>query len=186
MNKFDFIAGNKTTLEKIEYHHNSFLKDFKRSFTFKFVAGNYPFENVIRERQDEDDETTSVRHTGQFERSDHGNYRLPGQIIKTDIQESVARQLKEMISIVRKNEELIYVKMNKTTKDKFRIYYNYEVSYPPRQQTEEDREVGGVVGCIMGIKIIQDNSLNVDIVVPVVRNGRARLKFESVFKTITN
>jgi hypothetical protein len=176
LNKFSFIAGNqKQTQKNVEdilvEPTLTFCKDYKKSFTFTFLAGNYPFENVVRETDVED------HFAREFSRS--SGFGL--QIVKSDINDSVTRQIKEMIAIVRKTDELLYLRMNKETKNKFRMYYNYEVSYPPRNLTAEDKQVGKIVGSIMGVKIIEDNSTQTNVVRPVVRHS-AKLKFSKIFK----
>jgi hypothetical protein len=175
MNKFDFIAGKKQIITETQTRSNcGFCKDYHRKFCFKFNAENHSFgNNIIRESQRDDYDDNVYVATGILSRSH-------GMIDKTEINENVSKQLKEMISIVKKDEDLLYVKMNKTTKDKFRIYYSYEVSYPPRQLSNEDKEIGNIVGSIMGMKIIQDESIQQDTVIPVVRSA-VKTKFERLF-----
>jgi hypothetical protein len=174
MNKFKFIADNKIVDNINEIKSNRFCIDYKKNFKFVFASGTYPFENIVQER-DEDVVRSDYRDGLQRASS------LGGQIVKSDINESVTRQLKEMIAIVRKNETLLYLRMNKATNNKFRMYYCYEASYPPRQLTVEDREVGKIIGSIMGVKIAQDESVENDIVIPMVKSASSKTKFTKIF-----
>jgi hypothetical protein len=112
-----------------------------------------------------------------------------GPIVKSDIRENVTKQLKSMFEqIQNRNEELLYLKMHKTTRDAFRIYFSYEVSYIPKNISDEDKLVGKVLGCIYGVKIIEDSSLNYAVVQPVINAmsqhkgiENIRHKFETIF-----
>ena len=92
-----------------------------------------------------------------------------GMIVKSEIQDNVGKQLKKMFKTVKdENEKLLYLKMNKETKDLFRVYFSYEVSYVPRNLTVADKQIGKIVGSILGFKIVQDDLLAINEVLPVV------------------
>jgi hypothetical protein len=171
-NKFNFIAGDKQTTSVENRSDCGFCRGFKRSFKFIFASGTFPFQNLVQDRQE-----NAGNYTEGLQRASSTG----GRIVKSEINESVIRQLKDMISIVKKTEELLYLKMNKSTNNKFRIYYCYEASYPPRQLTKEDKEAGKIIGSIMGIKIVQDESMENDFVLPVVRSTTVKSKFAKVF-----
>jgi hypothetical protein len=177
MNKFEFISDIQVSTVKDS--SCEFCKDYNRQFCFKFTSGNYPFSDVVRQRNEYEDHID-------IHLSDSVHYGYGGLTVsmvdKSDIRQSVTKQLKEMILIVRSKNEFLYLKMSKATKDKFRMYYSYEVSYPPKILSDEDKEVGKIVGSIMGLKIIQDDSLGQDIVQPVVRVDTIKSKFDRVFE----
>jgi hypothetical protein len=107
--------------------------------------------------------------------------RSPGMIDKTAIQENVAKQLKSMKSeITSCGETLLYFRMNKATKNLFRMYHSYEVDLVPKNLNNIDKTIGKIVGNIEGIKIIQDESIQTYRVQPVV-SREVRNKFEKIF-----
>jgi hypothetical protein len=166
MSKFDFLIDEKQ-IETQQYNvvFELFYKDFYRSFSFRFCSK----ENFRREDLVVDEN---------FFKEDSFSRSIGGRIVKTDIQDSVAEQLRSMFEIVgKKREELLYLKMSKETQSLFRVYFSYEVSYPPKNLSEEDRKVQGrFIGSILGYKVLQDQTLKEREVQPVVRANRINVK----------
>lgn len=111
-----------------------------------------------------------------------GNW-TSGQIVKSDIKESVVIQLKKMFNDIKNdNKQLVCLKMNKGTQNKFRTSYSYEVSYVPK---DSDQSMGKVIGSIMGVKIVEDATLDKNVVMPIVKNiarKTERSKFYKIFQ----
>ena len=126
------------------YDNKISCRDYSKSFVFKFDS-NSENKDVVS--------FSSKR----------------GMIVKSEIQDNVGKQLKKMFKTVKdENEKLLYLKMNKETKDLFRVYFSYEVSYVPRNLTVADKQIGKIVGSILGFKIVQDDLLAINEVLPVV------------------
>jgi hypothetical protein len=162
VNKFKFLVEQLKVVGH-EIRELGFCKEYKQNFVFSFAA--------------EEDMKISVNVVNGFSRiGDEVEMDMQprswktGAIDKSEICKNVFRQLKLMFEQIKKdNEQLIYLKMSKATKDKFRIYYSYEVSYPPRELSDEDREVGKIVGSMMGVKIVQSEEVKQDVVIPIIR-----------------
>lgn len=175
MNKFNFMA-NET-----EKHSNTKFQYRNSEKTYFFVFSSEPYSSDVIEPELEPQYW-----------SDGISRARTGPIVKSDIRENVTKQLKSMFEqIQNSNEELLYLKMHKATRDAFRIYFSYEVSYIPKNISDEDRLVGKVLGCIYGVKIIEDSSLKYAIVQPVVNAvsqhkgiENIRHKFETIFTMV--
>ena len=176
MNKMQFMFD-----VKIQQHNNNVLclpyKEFNRNFEFNFSADDHKFENVVTEQSEEAEEIRDI-FSARLRRG------YTGHIVKSDIKDSVLKQLKEMMAIIKKSRnELLYFKMNSTTKQKFRMYYNYEVDNVPKTTSLEDQFVGDIIGCLMGVKIVQDESLKNDVVQPLIKveiNGSMAQKLKKI------
>jgi hypothetical protein len=181
-NKFKILFNSKKTEHISQSECRCLNEDFHRSFIFVFAAGNNDaFKNVVRENLEEYEASGfGDRPRREITRSFSP---VPGQIVKSDIIASVHSQLKDMVEIIKKeNKLLLYLKMSKETQDRFRTNYSYEVSYPPRDLTDYDRSIGKILGCIWGMKIVQDNSLKLCEVQPIVRAiGSSKSKFQKIF-----
>lgn len=165
MNKFRFLLEQQKLSSDVVLQNVIPYKDFSKTYDFQFVSS----ENTVRD----------LRYdliTGEpYER------RSPGMIDKTAIQKNVAKQLKAMKSeIASCGEILLYFRMNKTTKNLFRMYHSYEVDLVPKNLNNIDRTVGKIVGNIEGIKIIQDENIQTYRVQPVV-SREVKKKFEKIF-----
>ena len=171
MNKFDFIVEQPKFVEEVQ--EVGFCKEYRRNFSFSFVAEviGAKVGNIVSDfsRVSSDEEEMSPR-TSSY-----------GTVIKSEICQNVFNQLKLMFKQIKSDDEqMLYLKMSKATKDKFRIYYSYEVSYPPREVSDEDRQVGKIVGSIMGVKIIQSEDVKQDEVIPMVRTQTIKSKIARV------
>jgi hypothetical protein len=165
MNKFDFVIKERKTTKAETITSCLFYKEFRRTFDFAFNDEVDNFANIVEDRP--------IRRS----------LRTSGRIVKSDIQEHVIKQMKNMLKEIKDcGEEVLYLCMNKNTKKLFRMYYNYEVDHVPRNISNEDKRVGQVVGTIMGIKIILDNLLIDNLVKPIVKND-AEKKFAKIFET---
>lgn len=165
MNKFRFLLEQESLTADVVAQHIIPYKDFHKIYDFQFVSE----ENTVRD----------LRYdliTGEpYER------RGPGMIDKSAIQENVAKQLKTMKSeIASCGETLLYLRMNKVTKNLFRMYHSYEVDLVPKNLNNIDKTVGKIVGNIVGIKIVQDESIKTYRVQPVV-SREVKKKFEKIF-----
>jgi len=170
MNKFNFVAsdGKKSKFDRRDSKINVFnplFKDFCKNFVFRFTAKEQQLESLR-------DGVEGVSR------------RAPGMIvIKSDIKENVVRQLKSMkTEVAGQGEELLYLRMNGTTKNMFRMYFSYEVDYQVKNLSDIDKEAGKVTGSVMGIKIIQDESLKDSVVWPVVRAKVTSNKYDNIFQ----
>jgi hypothetical protein len=94
-------------------------------------------------------------------------------IVRSEIQESIKIQLKNIIDEIKDNgKELLYFKMNQATKNRLRTFYSYEVSFVPKNLTEQDKKVGKIVGTIAGIKIVEDQSIEGMIIIPLIKTRK--------------
>ena len=159
MNKFDFVINQKIKTN-IVLDERSFSKDFLGQIRFNFTS-NKENNDII-----------------DFNDNRAG---LTGRIVKSEIKENVIEQLKLIKERVKSSgEELLYFKMNENTKRKFRMFYSYEVDSIPRNLNNEDKKIGKIIGNIMGIKIVRDNSLEDDFIQLVVSVNN-KSKFDKIF-----
>jgi len=171
MSKFDFLMNKRFVEVQQNVVSGVFYKDFYRSFSFRFCAQeSFKSEDLIVDEN--------------FFREDSFKSSTGGRIVKSDIQENVAMQLSSMFEIVKKKrEDLLYLKMSKETQSLFRVYFSYEVSYPPRNLSEEDKKVQGrFIGSILGYKVLQEQSLKEREVQPVVRVSSLNVKIARLIK----
>ena len=77
-------------------------------------------------------------------------------IIKSEIQARLKTQFKEFLD---SNKNIKYFKMNENTKMLLRSFYSHEIDYLPKNLSFTDRMAGKLIGIILGIKIILDDSL---------------------------
>lgn len=165
MNKFSFLLEQQKLASDVVSQHFVSYKDFHKSYNFQFVSSDSHIRDLRYDLV-----------TGEsYER------RGTGMIDKTAIQENVAKQLKSMKSeIANCGETLLYLCMNKATKNLFRMYHSYEVDLVPKNLTQLDKTIGKVIGSIEGIKIIQDESVQTYSVLPIV-SREVKNKFEKIF-----
>ena len=159
MNKIQFMFDHKHTEQ-----NTSILpyKEFCRDFEFEFSAEFKAFENVVTEEDRSQIENMQDIFSGRRSSS------ISGHIVKSDIKENVLKQIKEMMGIIKKSgKELLCFKMNSSTKTKFRMYHNYEVDHIPKSTSFEN--VGNIVGCLLGVKIVQDEKIKDDVVLPLIK-----------------
>lgn len=104
-------------------------------------------------------------------------------VIKTQIQENLKKQLKKLLaSFSEERLDVQYFKVNQNTKNKLRIFYSYEIDYVPKD-LKENRIIGKVIGVLMGIKIVLDDRLNDNEIVPItVKLIDKTVKMNFVFK----
>lgn len=101
-------------------------------------------------------------------------------IIKSEIQVKLKNFFKNYL---KKNSSVQYFKVNENTKLLLRNFYSHEIDYVPKNITDVDKKVGNVIGIILGIKIILDNSLADRQVLPlslkrtVKQNKLKKMKF---------
>lgn len=168
MNKFIFVLKhNDAITESVIANSKKFLnyRDYKK----KFVFSSYVDEMFVDNERDSDSYEGLRRCS-----------RSPGRIVKSDIQEFVIKQLKDMFAEIKNSgEEVLYVVMNKHTKSFFRMYYSYEVDHIPKTLNDQN-EAGKIAGSIMGVKIIIDDILQDYIVLPLVKNNLVK-KFSKIF-----
>jgi len=147
MNKLKFLKEDEKQVILLESNCVVESEDYHEIFKFQFCS----------------------KHSFKFINSD-GREFFSSPIVKSEIREHVVEQFKTMIDAIKsQNKILLYVRMNVKTQEKFRIYYSYEVMYVPKNLTKEDRQVGKIVGSISGIKIVADESVSDDCVIPVIR-----------------
>jgi len=174
--KFMFDPKNAATLEQSSRVALPYKK-FNRDFKFEFSADYKAFENVITDDDRRQIEDMQDIFSG---RRSYGS----SQIVKSDIKDNVLKQIKEMMAIIKRSgNELLYFKMNSVTKQNFRMYYNYEVDHIPKSTSIEDKFVGNIIGCMMGVKIVQDEKLKNDIVQPLIKvefNGSMAQKLKKI------
>ena len=167
MNKFRFLLQQEKITSDVISQHIVSYKDFSKFYDFQFVSS----EDTIRDLRY--DLITGEPHESRS--------RGPGMIDKTAIQANVAKQIKSMKSeIASYGETLLYFRMNKATKNLFRMYHSYEVDLVPKNLNNIDKTVGKIVGNIEGVKIIQDEDIRTYRVQPVV-SREVKNKFEKIF-----
>ncbi|MDD5649620.1 MAG: hypothetical protein PHF86_04270 [Candidatus Nanoarchaeia archaeon] len=168
MNKFDFVIKDHLETQKSTLSNVLFYKDFRKTFEFYFIEQeDLNSRDIISDRHDGLQRTT----------------RTSGRIVKSDIQSHVIKQLQNMFKEIKDTgEEILCITMNKNTKNLLRIYYSYEVDHIPRNLTDEEKQIGKIVGSVMGVKIVLDNSLSDHIIRPLVRINVVK-KFSKVFAT---
>ena len=169
-NKFKVLFNTKEDCS-IETQDLCLLEPYHLiKFIFSATDINLRAENIIT-----DDQVVS--------RNNLSSSNWSGRIVKSDIKESVVFQLKSLFNDIKKdNKQLVCLKMNKNTQNKFRTCYSYEVSYVPK---DSDQSMGKVIGSIMGVKIVEDASLDKNIVMPIVKNvirKTERSKFYKIFQ----
>jgi len=143
MNKFNFISKEniQSTTSNISVKNEEHLKEVLidcQEFTLHFSSS--PDSNVISE----------------------GRRIQP--IIKSEIQDSLKRQIKSKIeNILKTFEKISFFKMNQQTKLKLRMFLGYETDYTARNENKK------VIGNVFGIPILLDDSLKDSIIVPVIK-----------------
>lgn len=141
-----------------------FYKEFDKTYVFSTYSETVNDSRIVAESYE------GLRHSA-----------IPGRIVKSDIQNAVIKQLKNMLNEVKDyGEQILYLTMNKNTKNFFRMYYSYEVDYIPKNLSNEDKQVGKIVGSIMGVKIFINDCIGDYVVKPIVRNNLVK-KFSKIF-----
>lgn len=151
MNKrYKFITNKDSVVKHSDKSENSFCHEFEKGFSLDFHGNKYPLEQIPEEA------------------------RIGGRIVKSEIEEGLRNQLKAICDdVVSTNNEILYFKMSAITQNKLRIFYSYEVSNLPKQNvlTDQDKKMGKIVGYLNGIKIILDEDLKNNVIVPLVKSS---------------
>ena len=154
MNKFDFIGRNPTNKIQTVKTEFSTLRQYGEGFTLIF-SGNKQSGNVFEGR-------------------------LIQPIIKSDIQEYLKTQIREMIQKISKEEKsILCFKMNKTTQNKLRTFLSYEIDYVPR-----NNKIKEIVGSLYGIAIVLDEKLKDFVMIPFIKDNPKRRKYTMLSKEL--
>ena len=108
------------------------------------------------------------------------NFRssIVGRLDKSEIIESVETQLRHMFKKIQESgDKIVCLKMNIKTRDKFRVFFSYDVE---TIQKSDNHSIGNVIGSIQGVKIVQDDELEVCKVQPIVENKNIRSKIDMI------
>jgi hypothetical protein len=106
-------------------------------------------------------------------------------IIRSEIQESIKKQLNDKLKEIKLEKlDIRYVKMNKETHNRLRTFYSYEVSYVPKNLSIEDKRMGKIIGTLMGIKVVEDSSINGTRIVFLVKKEKTMTKQKFLGKSL--